>query len=103
MARLMSLAILVLAICLGHTSPAADKPNIVVMLIDDMGVMDTSVPFLTDASGNPVKYPLNEYYRTPSMERLAKQGTGNRQPESDEHDQPGDPPVAERPSSNSGD
>ena len=27
----------------------ADKlPNIMVFLIDDMGVMDTSVPFLTD-------------------------------------------------------
>lgn len=50
------------------------RPNIVVMLIDDMGIMDTSVPFLTDADGNPVKHPLNEYYRTPQMERLAKQG-----------------------------
>lgn len=49
-------------------------PNIVVFLVDDMGVMDTSVPFLTDAEGNPKRYPLNEYYHTPSMERLAKQG-----------------------------
>ncbi|XZE33046.1 sulfatase [Pirellulaceae bacterium SH501] len=50
------------------------RPNIVVMLIDDMGVMDTSVPFLTDRGGSPVKHPLNEFYRTPQMERLAKQG-----------------------------
>ena len=25
----------------------ADRPNVVVFLVDDMGVMDTSVPFLT--------------------------------------------------------
>ncbi len=53
---------------------AADHPNIVVFLVDDMGVMDTSVPFLTDGSGNPKRYPLNDYYRTPGMERLAQQG-----------------------------
>ncbi|MEO1528723.1 MAG: sulfatase-like hydrolase/transferase, partial [Planctomycetota bacterium] len=50
------------------------KPNVMVFLIDDMGVMDTSVPFLTDDSGKAKRYPLNEYYRTPSMERLAQQG-----------------------------
>ncbi|QDU15901.1 Arylsulfatase [Gimesia maris] len=49
-------------------------PNIVVFLVDDMGVMDTSVPFLTDSKGQPKRYPLNDYYITPSMERLAKQG-----------------------------
>lgn len=49
-------------------------PNIVVMLVDDMGVMDTSVPFLTDPLGQPKKYPLNDYYRTPNMERLAARG-----------------------------
>ena len=37
-----------------------------------MGVMDTSVPFLTDENGKPKRYPLNAYYRTPGMERLAK-------------------------------
>jgi arylsulfatase A-like enzyme len=39
-----------------------------------MGVMDTSLPFLTDENGKPKRYPLNDYYRTPNMERLAKQG-----------------------------
>lgn len=49
-------------------------PNVVIFLVDDMGVMDTSLPFLTDASGQPKRYPLNEYYRTPNMERLAARG-----------------------------
>ncbi|MCA9120205.1 MAG: sulfatase [Planctomycetaceae bacterium] len=52
----------------------AERPNIIVFLVDDMGVMDTSVPFLTDEAGEPKRYPLNDYYRTPSMERLAAQG-----------------------------
>lgn len=50
------------------------KPNIVVFLVDDMGVMDTSLPFLTDGTGQPKRYPLNDFYRTPNMERLAKRG-----------------------------
>ena len=49
-------------------------PNVVVMLVDDMGVMDTSVPFLTDKEGRPKRYPLNEFYRTPNMEKLAARG-----------------------------
>ena len=50
------------------------RPNIMVFLVDDMGVMDTSVAFLTDPHGHPKRYPLNDYYRTPSMQRLAAQG-----------------------------
>lgn len=50
------------------------RPNIIVFLVDDMGLMDTSVPFVTDASGKLVKYPLNDFYRTPNMVKLAKQG-----------------------------
>lgn len=49
-------------------------PNIVIFLVDDMGPMDTSVPMLTDNEGNPKRYPLNDYYRTPNMERLAARG-----------------------------
>lgn len=65
-----------LAILLAGASHAAEaaRPNIVVFLVDDMGVMDTSVPFLTDSDGQPVVYPLNEYYQTPAMQRLASQG-----------------------------
>jgi arylsulfatase A-like enzyme len=55
-------------------SLAADRPNIMVFLVDDMGVMDTSVPFLTDDNGKAKRYPLNDHYRTPSMERLARRG-----------------------------
>jgi arylsulfatase A-like enzyme len=44
------------------------------MLVDDMGVMDTSLPCLADESGRPRRYPLNDFYRTPNMERLARQG-----------------------------
>ncbi|MCX6217877.1 sulfatase [Spirosoma sp.] len=52
------------------SSVAAPKPppNIIIFLVDDMGWQDTSVPFwkqLTD---------LNRRYRTPNMERLAKEG-----------------------------
>ncbi len=53
---------------------AEPPPNVVIFLVDDMGVMDTSVPFLTDAAGQPKRYPLNDYYRTPNMERLAARG-----------------------------
>ncbi|MEJ7768066.1 MAG: sulfatase [Chitinophagaceae bacterium] len=49
-------------------------PNIIVFIADDMGLMDTSVPFIVDSAGNPVRYPLNSFYRTPNMEKLAKQG-----------------------------
>ncbi|NBR86591.1 MAG: N-acetylgalactosamine-6-sulfatase [Verrucomicrobia bacterium] len=55
-----------------HAAPA--QPNIIIMLVDDMGVMDTSLPFLTDADGKPKRYPLNDFYRTPNMERLAARG-----------------------------
>ncbi len=57
-----------------HAESAPARPNIVVFLVDDMGVMDTSVPFLTDEAGVPKRYPLNDYYRTPNMERLALRG-----------------------------
>ena len=32
---------------------AQERPNIIVFLVDDMGLMDTSVPFLADESGQP--------------------------------------------------
>lgn len=68
----MSAAALALSSCSGRK--AAVKPNIIVFLVDDMGLMDTSVPFLTDADGQPVVHSLNRWYRTPNMQRLADQG-----------------------------
>lgn len=61
------------AILTGNTL-AQNKPNIIVFLVDDMGLIDTSVPFLVDTQGKPVKQPLNNWYRTPNMERIAQQG-----------------------------
>lgn len=64
----------VLAASLVLFSAAPAPPNIVVFLVDDMGIMDTSLPFLTGPEGKAKKYPLNGYYRTPNMERLAERG-----------------------------
>lgn len=44
------------------------RPNIIVFLVDDMGWMDTSVPFADST------YPLNKRYKTPNMERMAREG-----------------------------
>jgi arylsulfatase A-like enzyme len=70
------LVALVFAQCsrLGAAEAVPARPNVVVFLVDDMGVMDTSVPFLTDQAGRPKRYPLNDYYRTPNMDRLASRG-----------------------------
>jgi arylsulfatase A-like enzyme len=70
--RLLALLALGLAALAAPAAPA--PPNLVIMLVDDMGIMDTSVPFLTDEAGRPKRYPLNDYYRTPNMERLAARG-----------------------------
>lgn len=55
-------------------SAQEQRPNVIVFLVDDMGLMDTSLPFFADENGNPVRYPLNDWYRTPNMERMARQG-----------------------------
>ncbi len=69
-------ALLLLFCATSCSSPINENtpPNIIVFLVDDMGLMDTSVPFLTDTNGNSVLYPLNNYYKTPNMEKLAGQG-----------------------------
>ena len=47
---------------------AAERPNIIFFLVDDMGWQDTSLPFWTEST------PQNARYRTPNMQRLADQG-----------------------------
>lgn len=49
-------------------SKNAAKPNIIVFLVDDMGWQDTSVPFWNKVTD------FNKRYRTPNMERLAREG-----------------------------
>jgi arylsulfatase A-like enzyme len=48
---------------LSALSPAGDRPNIVVFLVDDMGVMDTSLPGADEG-----------FYETPHIEKLAARG-----------------------------
>jgi len=56
------------------TTGTASKPNIIFFLVDDMGLMDTSVPMLTNEQGKPESHPLNNWYRTPKMEKLSENG-----------------------------
>jgi arylsulfatase A-like enzyme len=72
----LTFAALLLALQAGlyAAEAAPSRPNVVIFLVDDMGVMDTSVPFLTDKAGHPKRYPLNDFYRTPNMDRLASRG-----------------------------
>ena len=56
------------------TRVPARGPNVLVVLIDDMGITDTSVPFVYDAAGNPVVTNFNNFYVTPNMQTLASRG-----------------------------
>lgn len=68
--RCLIFVLLTLASVMGS---AADRPNILFFLVDDMGIGDTSVPFLYK-DGQPQRIPLNDLYRTPNMEKLAANG-----------------------------
>ena len=46
----------------------ADRPNIILFMVDDMGWQDTSLPFWKERTH------YNDAYETPNMERLARQG-----------------------------
>lgn len=71
---------LICSICLFVTVPTVvaqvesgkavtgEKPNILFFFVDDMGWQNTSEPFWTERTN------LNNYYRTPNMEKLARAG-----------------------------
>lgn len=59
---------LFIGICISVLTIAQQRPNIVLFLVDDMGWMDSSVPF-----GDSVM-ELNKRYHTPNMQRLANEG-----------------------------
>ena len=53
------------------------RPNIILFLVDDWGVMDTSEPFSYDTytdGSSPVTRGFNNFYVTPNMEQLADDG-----------------------------
>lgn len=52
----------------GGTVTPSGRMNIILFMVDDMGLNDSSVQFLEGGS------KLNEYYHTPNMERLAEKG-----------------------------
>ncbi|MDP4777216.1 MAG: sulfatase-like hydrolase/transferase, partial [Opitutales bacterium] len=58
-------------------SVGPERPNILLCLVDDWGVMDTSEPFSYDSytDGSPaVVRAFNNFYQTPNMEQLADDG-----------------------------
>jgi hypothetical protein len=48
------------AVNLAAQAGPAEKPNIVVFPVDDMGLMDTSVPFVGDKKDRPEQHPLKQ-------------------------------------------
>jgi len=67
-AWLASCLVLLSAAALPASEQAAEKPNIVFFLVDDMGWQDTSEPFWSEVT------ELNQRYRTPHLRKLADQG-----------------------------
>ncbi len=68
----LSLTILLSLLAYSCAEPdysAYQSPNIILMLTDDQGWQDTSVPFWAETT------PLNKRYHTPNLERLAAGGT----------------------------
>ncbi|MGJ8676506.1 MAG: sulfatase-like hydrolase/transferase [Akkermansiaceae bacterium] len=54
-----------------------ERPNILLVLVDDFGATDTSEPFAYtsyDDAGTPIVTAFNNFYHTPEMESLADTG-----------------------------
>ena len=65
------LFVLILFACFGtdlHSQESKKQPNIVFFLVDDLGWQDTSVAFWTE----PTEF--QRHFRTPNVEKLARQG-----------------------------
>ena len=69
----MKIIVAILFLLTGTASWADKRPNILFFLVDDMGIGDTSVPFLY-RDGEAQKIKLNDLYRTPNMAKLAESG-----------------------------
>ena len=65
----LTAATLLLSLALPLTASAADTPNIVLLLADDMGWTGSSVQMDDRVAGSK-----SDLYRTPSLERMASQG-----------------------------
>jgi arylsulfatase A-like enzyme len=61
-------AIICLVLYFIITGALAQRPNIIVFMVDDMGWQDCSVPFAKEVT------PLNKKFHTPNMEKLCSEG-----------------------------
>jgi len=71
MKNLVFCAVFILTVsiaCSSQETAKIEKPNILFILADDMGWQDTSVPF------GPEETKFNQRYRTPALERIAREG-----------------------------
>ncbi len=66
--KIALISVTMLPLSLFAQNAQEQKPNIIVFMVDDMGWMDTSLPFGDEA------LELNRIYHTPNMERLAREG-----------------------------
>ena len=65
---LLLLGLLLLSCSGAKDEASSTSPNILLFFVDDMGWQDTSVPFWKEETA------FNRLYKTPNMERLARQG-----------------------------
>ena len=68
MPRAIVLLALLVACAATEERAAARRPNLLVVLVDDLGWQDVSLPLGPEAT------PLNRRYRTPHLEALAARG-----------------------------